>query len=63
MPAVFTRVGDYMKWIEGTVSAYSGVDYDPEADVNAIQGRNWHKIEQQLSCIFTKKDNEKCWLA
>jgi hypothetical protein len=40
MPAVFTRVGDYMKWIEGTVSAYSGVDYDPEADVNAIQGRN-----------------------
>ena len=27
MPSVFTRVGDYMDWVEQTVSAYSGIDY------------------------------------
>ena len=34
MPSVFTRVGDYMDWVEQTVSAYSGIDYINTNDIS-----------------------------
>ena len=57
MPSVFTRVGDYMDWVEQTVSAYSGVDYINTNDISdkVIMLDNKKSVEKP----YTRKKRRK----
>ena len=57
MPSVFTRVGDYMDWVEQTVSAYSGIDYINTNDISdkVIMLDNKKSVEKP----YTRKKRRK----
>ena len=56
MPSVFTRVGDYMDWVEQTVSAYSGIDY---IDTNDISDKVIMLDNKSVEKPYTRKKRRK----